>query len=534
MPSWWKQTHSFIVTTFKRSFWEKAQEYGSKTAVISRKNYYSYEQLARDSKQRALWLSGAKDLEQARVALLVPPSYAYVSWQWAIWQSGGVCVPLSPSYPQEELEYFVRDAEVSHMVVSSEYQDTLSKIAGEYCMPYLRTSSVDGSLLMGTERKKMDVDTITFPKIDKKRNAMIIYTSGTTSRPKGVVYTHEMIEAQIRSLVEAWKWTSQDCILNVLPLHHVHGIINVVCCALYSGATLEMMEKFQAQPVWERLMLNLIPQGNHITLFMAVPTIYQRLIQMYQVAPPGIQPLLSDAAKTLRLFVSGSAALPETVFHQWKAITGQYILERYGMTEIGMALSNPLKEEDRRPGWVGYPLPGVQVRLKKEEEERQQGKCARGELIVKGAGVFREYWNRPEATKAAFDEEGYFQTGDIAQCDETGCYQIVGRASVDIIKSGGYKISALEIERVFQEHPAIQQCSCVGVVDGDLGEAVAMIVVLKDGYKSEDLTIEAFREWGKGKLASYKLPKRLKVVKSIPVNAMGKVQKKQVAKEMFG
>eukprot|EP00871_Galdieria_phlegrea_P004814 jgi/Galph1/5333/GphlegSOOS_G3929.1 len=319
--------------------------------------------------------------------------------QWAIWQSGGVCVPLSPSYPQEELEYFVRDAEVSHMVVSSEYQDTLSKIAGEYCMPYLRTSSVDGSF--------------------------------TTSRPKGVVYTHEMIEAQIRSLVEAWKWTSQDCILNVLPLHHVHGIINV----------------------WHHL---------------------------------AFQPLLSDAAKTLRLFVSGSAALPETVFHQWKAITGQYILERYGMTEIGMALSNPLKEEDRRPGWVGYPLPGVQVRLKKEEEERQQGKCARGELIVKGAGVFREYWNRPEATKAAFDEEGYFQTGDIAQCDETGCYQIVGRASVDIIKSGGYKISALEIERVFQEHPAIQQCSCVGVVDGDLGEAVAMIVVLKDGYKSED------------------------------------------------
>ncbi|GJD12695.1 Acyl-CoA synthetase family member 3, mitochondrial [Galdieria sulphuraria] len=304
----WSSSFKYIISSglkliWKRSFWEKAQEYGSKTAIVSRKNNYSYHQLLRDAKQKALLLAGGKDLEQARVAVLVPPSYAYVSWQWAIWLSGGVFVPLSPSHPQEELEYFVRDAEATHIVVSAEFQDKLTQLAGEYCLPYLRVSPVDGSLLMGSERKKPNVDTIEFPVIDKKRNAMIIYTSGTTSRPKGVLYTHDMIEAQIKSLVEAWQWTSSDHILNVLPLHHVHGIVNVVCCALYSGATLEMMEKFQAQPVWERWMLNLIPQGSHISLFMAVPTIYHRLIQMYDAAPPGIQPLLSDAAKSLRLFL---------------------------------------------------------------------------------------------------------------------------------------------------------------------------------------------------------------------------------------
>jgi len=507
-------------------------EYGSKTAIISRKNNYSYEHLLRDAKQKALLLGGGKDLEQARVAVLVPPSYAYVAWQWAVWLSGGVFVPLSPSHPQEELEYFVRDAEASYIVVSAESQDKLTQVAGEYYLPYLRVSPVDGSLLMGAERKKPNVDTIEFPQVDKHRNAMLIYTSGTTSRPKGVVYTHHMIEAQIKSLVQAWKWSSRDHILNVLPLHHVHGIVNVVCCALYSGATLELMEKFQPQPVWERLMLNLIPQGSHVSLFMAVPTIYHRLIEMYEAAPAGIKPLLSDAAKTLRLFVSGSAALPETIFHRWKDITGHYILERYGMTEIGMALSNPLKEEERRPGWVGYPLPGVDVQLRDEEGHRLvTEKAARGELLVRGPNVFREYWNRPEATAAAFDENGYFLTGDIAQRDESGFYQIIGRSSVDIIKSGGYKLSALEIERIYLQHPAIEQCTCVGVKDDDLGESVALVVVLK---KEERVTLEALREWGKDKLAPYKLPRKLKVVKEIPVNAMGKVQKKQVAQEMFG
>lgn len=333
-------------------------------------NVFEYE-LTLFVSRRALLLAGGKDLEQARVAVLVPPSYAYVAWQWAVWLSGGVFVPLSPSHPQEELEYFVRDAEATHIIVSAESQDKLTQIASEYCLPYWRVSPVDGSLLMGSERKKPNIDTIDFPVIDKKRNAMIIYTSGTTSRPKGVLYTHEMIEAQIKSLVQAWEWSSRDHILNVLPLHHGHGIVNVVCCALYTGATLELMEKFQAQPVWERLMLNLIPQGSHVSLFMAVPTIYHRLIQMYEAAPSGIQPLLSDAAKSLRLFVSGSAALPETVFQQWKAITGHCILERYGMTEIGMALSNPLKEEERRPGWVGYPLPSVDVQLRDEESKQR-------------------------------------------------------------------------------------------------------------------------------------------------------------------
>ncbi|GJD12694.1 Acyl-CoA synthetase family member 3, mitochondrial [Galdieria sulphuraria] len=174
-----------------------------------------------------------------------------------------------------------------------------------------------------------------------------------------------------------------------------------------------------------------------------------------------------------------------------------------------MALSNPLKEEERRPGWVGYPLPGVQVQLKDEESNQWiTEKAGRGELLIKGPNVFREYWNRPKATAAAF-EKGYFLTGDIAQRDESGFYQIIGRSSVDIIKSGGYKLSALEIERVYLQHPAIQQCTCVGIKDDEWGESVGLVIVLKDG-QGDDVSLEELREWGKDKLAPYKLPKKYK------------------------
>ncbi len=311
---------------------------------------------------------------------------------------------------------------------------------------------------------------------------MILYTSGTTSRPKGVVTTHANIAAQIVSLVEAWDWSSDDRIVLFLPLHHVHGIINVVSCALWSGATCEMMPRFEAHAVWER-----IADGN-LTLFMAVPTIYVKLIAAWESSSPERRAVLSHACARLRLMVSGSAALPVSTLERWKEISGHTLLERYGMTEIGMALSNPLRGE-RVPGSVGTPLPSVEVQLVGESGEPVVPGTP-GEIEVRGPSVFTEYWGNPDATRNAF-RDGWFRTGDTAVV-ENGVYRILGRTSIDILKTGGHKVSALEIEETLRQHPAVAECAVVGVPDPEWGERVAAALVLHDGTA---LDLPSLRAW---------------------------------------
>jgi len=261
---------------------------------------------------------------------------------------------------------------------------------------------------------------------------------------------------------------------------------------------------------------------------MAVPTIYSKLISEYERMSPETQSLCQKSCEKLRLMVSGSMALPKTTMLKWKNISHHTLLERYGMTEIGMALSNPLKGE-RVPGHVGFPLPGVSVRIVDESTGKEiKEKEPPGELRVKGDTVFTKYWNNPEATTQTFDNEGWFKTGDICELTSRSGYKILGRASVDIIKSGGYKISALDIERELLQHQSIEECAVVGLPDVTWGEKIAVIIVQKKG--SPPLSLEAVREWGKSKLAVYKLPTRLLVLDSIPRNAMGKVNKKELAK----
>jgi len=250
-----------------------------------------------------------------------------------------------------------------------------------------------------------------------------------------------------------------------------------------------------------------------LTLFMAVPTIYSKLIKEYEGMVPEEQKKATKSLEKLRLMVSGSAALPVPILEGWKAISGHTLLERYGMTEIGMALSNPLKGE-RIPGTVGFPLPGVQARL------------VDGELRIKGPQVFQEYLNKPEATKASFDEEGWFKTGDTAEVDNHGRYTILGRSSVDIIKSGGYKISALDIERVLLEHPSISEVAVVGVPSTEWGQVIAALIV--PNKKTPNLTLHDVQEFAKQKLAPYKVPRLAHFVDEIPKNAMGKVNKKSL------
>jgi malonyl-CoA/methylmalonyl-CoA synthetase len=354
------------------------------------------------------------------------------------------------------------------------------------------------------------------PEVGPERRALMLYTSGTTSRPKGVVLTHGNLVAQAECLSEAWEWRQDDRALHVLPLNHTHGVINILACAMWNGATCEFAGGFDPAAVWRRLA------SGQISVFMAVPTIYSRLIAAWRLAPQDLRAAWSDGAAGLRLFVSGSAALPVPVFEEWRAITGHTLLERYGMTEIGMALSNPLRGE-RRPGFVGTPLPGVDVRLV-DEAGQDVAAGTPGELLVRGPGVFREYWGRQDATAAAFGPGGWFRTGDVAAC-ESGAFRILGRLSVDIIKSGGEKVSALEVEAVLRDHPEIAECAVIGLPDPEWGECVGAVVALRG---AATLTLPALRDWARARLSGPRLPRRLAIVSALPRNAMGKVVKPQL------
>ena len=361
-----------------------------------------------------------------------------------------------------------------------------------------------------------------------------MYTSGTTALPKGVVSTHANLEAQITTLVSAWKWQASDRIPLFLPLHHIHGLVNVLLCALYAGALVEVFEKFDTSLVLDRV-------AHHaFTVFMAVPTMYTKMIHyLLENKTPSQHHHKPRNNKTaaccqgfgqMRLMVSGSAALPASVHVQWTRLTSQVLLERYGMTEIGMALANPYdRGERRRPGAVGVPLPGVHVRLQDDDDTVIQQEGVPGEIQVRGLNVFAYYWNKPDATRSAFTEDGWFRTGDIGIVED-GYYRIMGRQSVDIIKSGGYKLSALEIEAVLLDHPSVEQCAIVGLEDDTWGEIVGAAVVLSPD--AEQLDLKSLKNWCKDRMSRYKLPRRLTVVDALPRNAMGKAQKPAV-KRLF-
>ena len=485
---------------------ERARAQGNRVALVDREGEVTYRELVELAERAAATLlDGAADLAEARVAFLVPSGRHYVITQWGIWLAGGIAVPLCVSHPRPELEYTVTDSDAAILVSHPEYHAVVSALASEHGRRWLGTDRLNATL------------PVSLPRLGESRRAMILYTSGTTGKPKGVVTTHRTIQAQITALIEAWGWTEHDRILHVLPLHHLHGIINVLACSLWAGATCEMLPKFDPAQVWK------IFGDRRLTLFMAVPSIYQRLVQFWEESDPALQAPMTASCAAMRLMVCGSAALPVPVLERWRTISGHTLLERYGMTEIGMGLSNPLYGE-RVPGAVGAPLPGVQVRLL-DESGREVAEGEPGQIEVRGEAVFSEYWRRPEETQRAFND-GWFRTGDIAVRSH-GIYRILGRNSVDIIKSGGYKISALEIEQTLLGHPHIAECAVVGVPDLEWGERVCAAIRWRN---RTEVSLGDLRAWTKERLASYKVPGRICTVDELPRNAMGKVVKKEVTK----
>ncbi len=482
---------------------ERAHKYANRTAIKSNGVAYSYQQLLNRSESIACHLLEEKtDLQEKRIAFLVPPGFDYVCIQWAIWRAGGIAVPLCVKHPLSSIRYVLDDTRASALLFTKEFINLLSPLRG---MPHCRMMQIEN----------MDHQTRTLPDIDPGKPAMILYTSGTTGSPKGVVSTHQNIETQITSLCASWEWQEDDHILNVLPLHHVHGIINMLCCALWSGACCEFLPKFHPGKVFD------IFAKKEVNLFMAVPTIYYKLIAHWNQLPPEQQQRMSDILAKFRLMVSGSAALPVSVLEQWQTISGHTLLERYGMTEMGMAISNPYHGE-RKPGYIGQPLANVHIRIADETDEPVATGTS-GEIQVKGPNVFSRYWKKPDATQNAFTADGWFKTGDIAVL-ENGSYRILGRNSVDIIKSGGYKISALEIEEVLRKHPLIKECGVVGIPDEEWGEIIGAALILCQN----NLNLDDLKEWLKDKLPVYQLPRKYIVINDLPRNVMGKVTKMEL------
>jgi malonyl-CoA/methylmalonyl-CoA synthetase len=484
---------------------ERAAAAGDRLAVVDEGGEFTYERLLEDSAAVARALLGSDDdLGERPVAFLCQPGYHYVTTQWGIWRAGGTAVPLAVSHPEVELDDAIDRCGAGTAVADAALRGRLEGIAANRGLRLEDAARLAGGPGEGG-----------LPAVDPGRRAMVFYTSGTTGRPKGAFWTHRALAAQFEALSQAWGWSAEDRILSVLPLHHVHGVINVVSTSLWNTACCEFLPRFDAEATWERLC------SGELTVFMAVPTIYVRLIGSFDAAPAGRREAMSAAAGKLRLMVSGSAALPVEVLERWREITGHTLLERYGMTEIGMALSNPL-DGKRVPGAVGQPLPGVRVRLV-DESGTEVDDGSPGELEVRGPGLFSGYWENEQATREAF-RDGWFRTGDVAVLDD-GSYRILGRQSVDIIKTGGYKVSALEIEDVLLGNADVEECAVVGTADPEWGERVTAVIVPREGAEP---SAEGLRGWAGERLAPYKVPSRVHFVERLPRNALGKVVKPEL------
>jgi malonyl-CoA/methylmalonyl-CoA synthetase len=349
------------------------------------------------------------------------------------------------------------------------------------------------------------------PISDLSQTAVIIYTSGTTGRPKGAEITHGNLISNLEALYQAWGWQSNDILLHVLPIFHVHGLFVALHGALHAGATTLLMREFNAQKTLEML------SSGQATVFMAVPTIHKRLLDL----PNAHQYNLSR----VRLITSGSDRLPDDLFTGFQKAFGYTLLERYGMTETGMNCSNPLRGE-RRIGSVGLPLPGVQVRIVNSETGETLPTGEIGDVQLRGPNVFKGYWQQPEKTAESFSADGWFKTGDLGYLEADGYLTLCGR-SKDLIISGGLNIYPPEVERVLMEHPAVNSCAVIGCPDPEWGERVTAVVVR---HQTESVSAEELIRFCREKLAPYKSPKSIVFQNDLPRNAMGKVQKAELRK----
>jgi malonyl-CoA/methylmalonyl-CoA synthetase len=437
-----------------------------------------------------------------RVAVQVEKCTEALLLYLACLRLGAVFLPLNIAYTMAELDYFVGDAEPTLIVGAPERLDDLLTLAMQHgSRAETLGANCDGSLMSHVAAASIDfVDRPCLP----GDLAAILYTSGTTGRSKGAQLSHANLSANALALQESWCFTSRDVLLHALPIYHAHGLFVAINTLLLAGGGMIFLPKFDADEI-----LRLMPQA---TAMMGVPTFYVRLLQH-----PG---LTVESTCHMRLFISGSAPLLTETHAEWLARTGHAILERYGMTETNMLTSNPY-DGLRKPGTVGFPLPGVSLRIVDPETGAPLPQGGIGMIEVKGPNVFSGYWRMPEKTLAEFRSDGYFITGDLGLVDEHGYVQIVGRGK-DLIISGGFNVYPKEVESEIDGLPGVLESAVIGVVHPDFGEGVTAIVVPKPGSTLSERDLVASLA---SRLAKYKLPKRVLFVNELPRNSMGKVQK---------
>jgi malonyl-CoA/methylmalonyl-CoA synthetase len=474
--------------------------------VLPGERAISYGELADDSARFAHALRAAGCRPGDRVAVQTDKCWQVVALYLACLRAGCVYLPLNTGYQRSELAYFFENSEPRVIVCRPGAETAIGSLARGATV---LTLGADGGTL--TERARDEEAAFATVASAPSDLAAILYTSGTTGRSKGAMLSHGNLASNALTLVASWGFTAADVLLHALPIYHVHGLFVAIHCVLLSGSRMLWLPKFDAAEV-----ASLLPQA---TALMGVPTFYTRLL-----AEPAFT---RDSARTIRLFVSGSAPLLPETFDEFRARTGQTILERYGMTETGMNTSNPL-QGPRLGGTVGRPLPGVALRIV-DADGRPVPEGGVGTIEVKGPNVFSGYWRMPEKTAEEFTADGYFRTGDMGEWTPEGYVRIVGRAK-DLIITGGLNVYPKEIEERIDALPGVLESAVIGVPDRDFGEAVNAVVVARPGQALAEAAIIGAL---KGEMASFKLPKRVHVVDELPRNAMGKVQKNAL-RERFG
>ncbi|MBL8310614.1 MAG: malonyl-CoA synthase [Burkholderiales bacterium] len=474
---------------------------------------YTWRDIDEATARIANLLSGMQLPEGSRVAVQTEKSVEALMLYLGVLRAGYVYLPLNTAYQAAEIEYFVGNAEPAVVVCSPKSLPWVQPIADAARVTKVFTLDENG---LGTLSDAAAAQSTAHATAVRKADdlAAILYTSGTTGRSKGAMLSHRNLLSNAQTLVSYWGWSGRDVLIHALPIFHVHGLFVASHCALLSGARMIWFAKFDPTAVIARL-----PEA---TVFMGVPTLYVRLLA-------NATPRLMQATCTnMRLFIAGSAPLLIETFNEFRERTGHTILERYGMSETCMLTSNPYDAAhgERRGGTVGFPLPGVSVRV----SDDKGGRCAVddiGGIEVRGPNVFGGYWRMPEKNKEEFTADGWFKTGDVGKIDGRGYVTIVGR-SKDLIISGGYNVYPAEIEGYINEMTGVAESAVVGLPHPDFGEGVIAVVVAKPGAM---LDADAIVATLKGKIANFKVPKRVFIVADLPRNAMGKVQKNLLRQE---
>jgi malonyl-CoA/methylmalonyl-CoA synthetase len=480
---------------------------------------YSWRDLDRASARIANLLAALELPEGSRIAVQVEKSVEAMLLYLATLRAGHVFLPLNTAYQSAEIEYFVGNAEPAVVVCTPGNFGWVSKIAFTAGTQHVFTLGDDrtGSLL---ERAAHFGDDHVPAARGADDLAAILYTSGTTGRSKGAMLTHGNLLSNAVMLKDYWGWVPGDVLIHALPIFHVHGLFVAIHAALLNGSKMIWLAKFDPRAA--------IAAMARATVFMGVPTLYVRML-----AEQGLTP---EAARHMRLFISGSAPLLIETFQEWQRRTGHTILERYGMSETIMLTSNPYQadarhgdQDERRGATVGFPLPGVGLRVVDDaNQDLPVGEI--GNIQVRGPNVFQGYWRMPEKTAEEFTPDGWFKTGDVGRVDERGYVSIVGR-SKDLIISGGYNVYPAEIEGYINEMPGVAESALVGVPHPDFGEVGVAVVIAKPGAQLDG---EAIITALKGQLANFKIPKRCFVATELPRNTMGKVQKNLLREQHKG